>query len=151
MKKHIYHSLIALFGGLFGVSVLFLFYHLLSSAGFPSDPFPHTFLGYFLHYLLLVSLMEEGAKFLLIKRNIGQFPYGFFLGFGFGTGELFYRLIDGKMAGWVPILLHMLTAGIICFFIKQNRPVLGLVLAIVLHTAYNLTLIYAFPEVMMVK
>jgi len=76
MKKRIYHSLIAFFGGLFGVSVLYsIFYLLFDVAGF-GKPFPPTPLGIFLHILIINSFVEEGTKFLLIKQDIGQFPYG---------------------------------------------------------------------------
>ena len=138
MKKHLYNSLIAFFGGLFGVSVLFLIYHSISNAGLFTNPFPPTLFGYFLYYLLFISFIEEGTKFLLIKRDVGQFPYGFLLGFGFGTGELFYHLFEQKTASYGAILLHILTAGIICYFVKKNKPVLGLFIAVLIHTGFNL-------------
>jgi len=140
MKNHLYNSLIALFGGLFGVSVLFIVLHLISSkVGYLENVFPPTPLGEFLFILLVVSFIEEGTKFLLIKRDIGQFPYGFLLGFGFGIGESIVRYpsaIPIERSG--PIILHIITAGIICYFVKKNKPVLGLVIAIVIHTGYDL-------------
>ena len=138
MKRRIYNSLIAFAGGLFGVSTLFIIFYLIFDVAHFENPFPPTFLGIFFSILLLNSFIEEGTKFLLIKKSIGAWPYGFFLGFGFGTGEIFYRLYEGRIASYGAILLHILTAGIICFSVKQNRPALGLGLAIILHTAYNL-------------
>lgn len=143
MKKHLYNSSIAFFGGLFGVSILFIIYRLISNAGLFTNPFPPTLLGYFLYYLLFISFIEEGTKFLLIKKEIGQFPYGFLLGFGFGVGETILKLPFWEL-GVIPsfgipaILLHTITAGIICYFVKKNKPVLGLLIAVIIHTGFNL-------------
>jgi len=143
MKNHIYRSLIAFFGGLLGVSVLFIVYHLIFTVGRFESPFPATPLGNFLFILIVVSFVEEGTKFLLIKRDIGQFPYGFLLGFGFGTGEAtlkhsFWEYGTVSVARYPAIILHIITAGIICYFVKKNKPVLGLVIAIAIHTGFDL-------------
>jgi len=139
MKKNVYHSLIAFFGGLFGVSVLFIILHLITvNVGYLENAFPPTPLGRFLFILIVIGFIEEGVKFLLIKRDIGQFPYGFLLGFGFGTGELFYHLSEQRTASYGAVLLHIITAGIICYFVKKNKPVLGLAIAIAIHTGYDL-------------
>ena len=137
MKEHIYHSLIAFFGGLFGASLLFIIFYLIKS------PFPLTFWGSFLHILIINSFIEEGTKFLLIKRDIGQYPYGPLMGLGFGTGEAilvkpFWQselIFRGRLFA---TSLHIITAGIICYFIKKNKPVLGLLIAILVHTGYDL-------------
>jgi len=97
--------------------------------------------------LLLNSFIEEGTKFLLIKKNIGQFPYGFLLGLGFGLGEAIltrplweFGIVPGRR---IPaILLHIITAGILSYAIKKNKPVLGLLMAIILHTGFNLVAHY---------
>jgi RsiW-degrading membrane proteinase PrsW (M82 family) len=143
MKKYIYHSLIAFFGGLLGVSVLFIVYHLIFTVGRFENPFPATPLGNFLFILIVVSFVEEGVKFLLIKRDIGQFPYGFLLGFGFGTGEFilkypFWELETVFINRTNAIILHIITAGLLAYFIKKNRPVLGLAIAIAIHTGFDL-------------
>jgi len=136
------NSLIAFFGGLFGVSILFTLSYLIFNVGHFENPFSSTPLGIFLHFLILVSFIEEGTKFLLIKRNIGQFPYGFLLGFGFGVGETILKYPFSEF-GAVPIrrsgaiLLHIITAGILCYFIKKNKPILGLLITIVIHTGFN--------------
>lgn len=143
MRKHIYNILLAFFGGLFGVNIIFIIFYLLFDIAHFTSSFPLTPLGTFLHILIINSFIEEGTKFLLIKRDIGQFPYGFLLGFGFGIGEtiLKYPFIE---FGVIPIsrsgaiLLHIITAGIICYFIKKNKPVLGLLIAIIIHTGFNL-------------
>jgi len=144
MKNHLYNGLIAFFGGLFGVSVLFVILHLITvNVGYLENVFPPTPLGRFLFILIVIGFIEEGVKFLLIKRDIGQFPYGFLLGFGFGIGETVLKYPFWEL-GAVPvnrsgaIILHIITAGIICYFVKKNRPVLGLVIAIAIHTGYDL-------------
>ena len=143
MKKHIYNSLIGFFGGLFGVSVLFLIFYLIFDASGFENPFPPTFWGIFFHILLLNSFIEEGTKFLLIKRDIGQYPYGFLLGLGFGIGESILIYPFNESGGVFerripPILLHIITAGIIGYAIKKKRPILGLLIAIALHTGFDL-------------
>ena len=143
MKKHIYNSLIAFFGGLVGASVLFVIFCLLFDIAHLRSPFPLTPLGSFLHLLIINSFIEEGTKFLLIKRNIGKYPYGFILGFGFGTSEAILvqpfwqskQIFQGRLFA---TSLHIITAGIICYFIKKNKPILGLLIAIVIHTGYDL-------------
>ena len=144
MQKHLYNSLIAFFGGLFGVSVLFIILHLITiNVGYLENVFPPTPLGKFLFILIVVSFIEEGTKFLLIKRDIGQPPYGFLLGLGFGIGETilkypFWESIAAPAGRSGAVMLHIITAGIICYFVKKNRPVLGLAIAIAIHTGFDL-------------
>jgi len=142
MKEHFYHSLIAFFGGLFGASLLFIIFYLIKS------PFPLTFWGSFLHILIINSFIEEGTKFLLIKRDIGQYPYGPLMGLGFGTGEAilvkpFWQselIFRGRLFA---TSLHIITAGIICYFIKKDKPILGLLMAIMIHAGYDLIVYWA--------
>ncbi|MHA1707317.1 MAG: hypothetical protein ACTSUX_14670, partial [Promethearchaeota archaeon] len=82
---------------------------------------------------------EEGIKFLLMKRGIGKYPYGFLLGLGFGLSEStlvkpFWSFPGREFA----ILLHIITAGIICYFIKKKKPISGLLISIIIHTGYDL-------------
>jgi len=65
------------------------------------------------------------------------------LGLGFGTGEsiLIHPFTEsgGIFERRIPaILLHIITAGIIGYAIKKKRPILGLLIAITLHTGFNL-------------
>jgi len=142
------NSLTAFFGGLFGVTVLFVLSYLIFNVAHFKNPFSSTFWGIFFSILILNSFIEEGTKFLLIKKNIGQFPYGFLLGFGFGMGETILKYPFSEF-GAVPIrrsgaiLLHIITAGIICYFIKKNKPILGFLIAITLHTGFNLIVNWA--------
>ena len=72
-------------------SKIIAFWYLANSVGHFENPFSATLWGYFLFFLIYASVIEEGTKFLLIKRNVGQFPYGFLLGLGFGIGETVLR------------------------------------------------------------
>jgi len=146
-KNKLYYSLVAFFGGLFGVSIIFIVFYLIFDVARLENPFPPTFWGIFFSILLLNSFIEEGTKFLLIKKNIGQFPYGFLLGLGFGLGEAVlvrplreFGIVSERR---IPaILLHIITAGILSYAIKKNKPVLGLLMAIILHTGFNLVAHY---------
>lgn len=137
----IYNSLIAFFGGLFGVSLLFILFYLIFNVAHFKNLLHLVFYGYLLTYLCY-SFIEEGTKFLLIKQDIGQFPYGFLLGFGFGIGESmlkhpfweFGAIPVGRLGA---ILLHIITTGIICYFIHKKKPILGLLIATIIHTGYN--------------
>jgi len=148
MKEHFYHSLIAFFGGLFGATVLFIIFYLIFAITYSKSPFPLTFWGSFFHILIINSFIEEGTKFLLIKRDIGQYPYGPLMGLGFGTGEAilvkpFWQselIFRGRLFA---TSLHIITAGIICYFVKKNKPVLGLLIAILVHTGYDLIVYWA--------
>ena len=147
-KNKLYYGLIAFFGGLFGVSIIFIVFYLIFDVARLENPFPPTFWGVFFSISLLNSFIEEGTKFLLIKRNIGQFPYGFLLGLGFGLGEAIltrplweFGIVSERR---IPaILLHIIAAGILSYAIKKNKPALGLLTAITLHTGFNLVAYYA--------
>lgn len=143
MKNRFYNSLIAFFGGLFAASVIFVLFYLIFNVAHLKNPFPATPLGIFLYFLIFASFIEEGAKFLLIKKDIGKFPYGFLLGFGFGIGETLLKYPLSEFGAVLAsrsgaILLHIITAGIICYFIKKNKPLLGLLIAIIIHTGFNM-------------
>jgi RsiW-degrading membrane proteinase PrsW (M82 family) len=138
MKQCTHNSLIAILGGLLAVSVLSILSYLIFDVADIGKPFPATPFGIFLHYLILVALLEEGIKFLLIKKNIGKYPYGFLLGFGFGVGEVLFKYsMPEWWRGTGCILLHTITAGIIVYFIMKKKPVLGLVIVVLIHLAYN--------------
>ena len=142
IRKHFYNSLIAFFGGVCGISVLFVI--LFFPAPFISALFPVAFAGIFL-CALFNGLIEEGTKFLLIKKwEIGKYPFGFLLGFSWAGTEIFLRYFSQKLhllnfinVGMV-VFLQIITAGIICYFVKKNKPLLGLFIAIALHTGFNI-------------
>jgi len=144
VKKHLYHSLIAFFGGLFGATILFIVSFLIFNVTHSESPFLSLPFGRFWDVLLVAAILEEGIKFLLIKRGIGKYPYGFLLGLGFGLIEStlakpFWNFPGREFA----ILLHVMTAGIICYFVKKNKPMLGLVIAIIIHAGYDLIVVWA--------
>lgn len=148
MRKCFYNSLIAFFGGLFGASILFIVFYLLYEVGGLESPFLHLPFGKFWDILFIAGVLEEGMKFLLIKRNIGQYPYGFILGLGFGTSEAILRypfweskaIFQGRI---ITVSLHIITAGIIAYFIRENKPILGLLVAVFIHTGFDLAVNWA--------
>jgi len=92
--------------------------------------------------LLSAGVLEEGIKFLLIKRDIGKYPYGYLLGFGFGLFESvfvqpFWIDISAFCSRTASVLMHMGTAFLICYFVKKNKSIRGLLIAIIIHTAWN--------------
>lgn len=147
-ESHLRRSLLAFFGGLFGISALLAFWYLANAMGRFGNPFAATLWGYFLFFLIYAGAIEEGIKFLLIKRNIGRFPYGFLLGLGFGIGETMLRYPFSEFGPaperrWEAVLLHVITAGILCYFVKKNKPVLGLAMAIAIHTGFDVFIQWA--------
>ena len=138
MKEYSHHALIAFLGGLLAAGGLFLLSYVVFDLAHIPKPFPATPIGIFLHLLILVALIEEGAKFLLIRRGIGKYPYGYLLGFGFGISEaLLTYPISEVWRGTGSTLLHIVTVGIIAYFIMKKRPGLGLAIAIVIHLGYD--------------
>ncbi len=145
MKNYIYTILIAFFGGVCGFSTLYVLFFLSNYLVFIF--LPPVFLWIF-SFLLFNSFVEEGTKFLLIKKwEIGKFPYGFFLGLGWGGTENFMHYLAkdvelNSISSSMVIGLHIITAGVICYFIKKNKPISGLLIAITIHTGFNLFIRY---------
>ena len=134
MGRIIRNILLAFLGGFFLASFLFI----VLNAGHLKNPFPPTLFGNLLFFLIFVGFIEEGAKFLAIKWGLGQYPYSYLLGLGFGAGETIVRGIPFIPWRIGAMGLHVITAGIIGYSIKKNKPVLGLVIAILFHTGFNL-------------
>lgn len=139
-----YNSIIALLGGVCGFSVLYsLFFFINRFLAFLIVFLP-TGLWLFLTLTIFNCLCEEGTKFLLIKKwTIGKFPYGFLLGLSWGVVEIFIHYIAkdvqlNPINSSMVIGLQIITAGIICYFVKKNKPIFGLFIAIILHTGFNL-------------
>jgi len=138
-KQYICNILMAFFGGLFGATVLFIVSFLIFNVAHLESPFLSLPFGKFWDILLVAAILEEGIKFLLIKRGIGEYPYGFILGLGFGLSESTFAKPFWSFPGReFAILLHIATATTLAYFIKKKKPVLGLLVAITLHTGYDL-------------
>ena len=138
MKERLCNSIMAILSGLLTVGGLFLLSYLVFDLAHIPKPFPPTPIGIFLHLLILVALIEECSKFLLIRKGMGKYPYGYLLGLGFGVGEtLLIYPISEVWRGTGSTLLHIITAGIIAYFIMKKRPTLGLMIAIAIHLGYN--------------
>lgn len=127
-------------------------------------------ISYILNMFLGVALTEELLKFSVIKINILKHPqfdepvdamvYMIIAGLGFAAGENTLILLPVKSPFWSQIFqvslirflgatfLHALSCGILGFFIglsffkKDKKFVpLGLLLAVLLHGFYNLSII----------
>ncbi len=114
--------------------------------------------------LIFLAISEEIFKFIFIYRlcldEKGQkniFWDSLFVGFGFSLLELTFKIwgeaenaIDFLRFDYLGIMLiHILTAGIIGFFLARKWPILmkisvGLGIALILHLAYNALVIYIF-------
>ena len=142
MKK-IYNYLLAFFGGVLGVSLLYIVFA-------PFCFFPSLVVSTTLWLTLLsAGFLEEGIKFLLINRDIGKYPYGYLLGFGFGLFESifvhpFWIDIFAFRGRTLAILMHMGTAFLICYFVKKKKPIRGLLIAIAIHTLWNVFWVVLF-------
>jgi len=88
--------------------------------------------------ILFSPLYEELGKYLSIKIWKIETFYGFFFGFGWGLLEAIIHYVNREIpASIYPILIHIATAMILCYFIKRKKPIFGLITAIVLHVGYN--------------
>ncbi len=145
MKKRICDILIAIIGGLVGFGALYLISRGLFLRTLHLES---LWLSIFWIYQILInSILEEGIKFLSLKRWKILHPYGFFLGFGWGGMEIFTHYL-AKDRGLnavntaLVLMLQVITAGILCYFIKKKKPALGLLITIAIHTGFNLLIVW---------
>lgn len=145
MREKIYNILNALFWGIGGFTIAYiilesLFYfgseiiELIIHKDLQLQILIALSYGYILTYLGN-SLVEEGVRFLVIKKWHIFNPYGLILGLGWELTENLIRYPEDM--GKIP-LLHIVNAGIICYFVKKNKPILGFVIAFIIHTGWNL-------------
>jgi len=145
MKEKIYNILFALFWGIAGFSIAFLiieglFYsnEIIIDFLFRYSLYSQALIGILFAYLLTYfgnSLVEEGIRFFIIKKLRIINPYSFLLGLSWGLTENLYRYSED--IGRIP-LLHIFNAGIICYFVKKNKPTLGFIIAFIIHTGWNI-------------
>jgi len=148
-------KILAVCGGMLAGSLLFLFWF------FIRNPFHHTPIESFFSFFLLAGFLEEAVKFLILKQTVKQWQYGILVGLGFGTIESIFKAPEllhavgpakDNIAFWAiiaacviarmaPMLMHSTYTGLLSFYtIKKNRPVFGLILAVLLHTLYDVAL-----------
>jgi len=143
--ERICNILIAVIGGIVGFGALYLisrglFLKVLHLGSF-------WFSIFWIYQILLNSILEEGVKFLSLKGWKILHPYGFFLGLGWGGMEIFTHYL-AKDVGLnavnttAVLTLQILTAGILCYFIKKKRPILGLLITVAIHTGFNILIIW---------
>ncbi len=141
MKKRICNILIAIIGGLVGFGVLYLISREIFLKILHLES---VWLSIFwIYQILLNSVLEEGVKFLSLKGWKILHPYGFFLGLGWGGMEIFAHYsakdiqLNAANTGAV-LILQIITAGILCYFIKKKKSVLGLFITTTIHIGFNL-------------
>lgn len=145
MKKRICNVLIAVIGGFVGFGASYLISRGLFLKALHLESFWLSI--FWIYQILLNSFIEEGVKFLSLKGWKILHPYGFFLGLGWGGMEIFTHYL-AKDVGLnavnttAVLTLQILTAGILCYFIKKKRPILGLLITVAIHTGFNILIIW---------
>jgi len=127
------------------------------------------FLVMFLHFLLVVALVEESSKYVAVRVSVygsrefnepmDGLVYGAIAGLGFAAPEnLLYVLSRGVALGIIRAVLsvpgHALWGAIIGYYlafqklkIDRNAGLRGLILAVTLHTIFDYGLVAAEPSV----
>ena len=145
MKKRICNVLIAVIGGFVGFGASYLISRGLFLKALHLESFWLSI--FWIYQILINSALEEGVKFLSLKGWKILHPYGFFLGLGWGGMEIFIYYL-GKEAqlnvanATTVLVLQILTAGILCYFIKKKKPILGLLITIAIHTGFNFLIVW---------
>jgi RsiW-degrading membrane proteinase PrsW (M82 family) len=124
-------------------------------------------LGLFLHFLLVVALVEESSKYLAVRASVYRsrefnepmdgLVYGAIAGLGFAAPEnLLYVLSRGATLGVVRAILsvpgHALWGSIIGYYLFRQRftgdrrsGFVGLSAAVILHTIFDYGLVGLDP------
>ncbi len=139
------NTLIAFLAGIIGFGILFLVFEFIIRITGLNALGSLPLLSAHLTESLFNGLSEELGKFLSIKSWKIENPYSISFGLGWSGIESFTRhLARGDVHSLSvrisPTILQIITAMIICYFIKRKRPVLGLIAAIVIHTGYDFLL-----------
>ena len=149
MKEKIYNILLALFWGISGYTFALIVLESLFYLGIEIIELTiyKDFLlqiqvlllyGYILTYFGN-SFVEEIIRFIIIKKLRIINPYGLLFGLSWGGIESIYRFSErGGEFGYSPILMHMLTSVIVCYFVKKNKATLGFIIAFLMHTSWNM-------------
>ena len=126
--------LVTFFAGVIGFGLLFLILVLITIK-------LNSIENYFFILALPVifsPLYEELGRYFSILIWKIKVSYSFFFGFGWGALEAIVRYINkGISVSVYPILIHIIAAIILCYFINKKKPVLGLLMAIAIHSGYN--------------
>ena len=121
----------------------------------------------FLHFLLVVALVEESSKYLAVRASAYSSPefnepmdglvYGAIAGLGFAAPEnLMYVLSRGVGLGIIRAVLsvpgHALWGSIIGYYLARQKlaparslGLVGLSVAVILHTAFDYGLVGTAP------
>ncbi len=118
-------------------------------------PEPDNLLILIPYLIITVGFVEEGIKFLLVSRW-GKFPYYcIFLGLGYALFEMLFTdilMVIGirGFAGLVDFgfwyrhsfgfVIQIILTMTIAYFIKKNKPVLGLTTTTLIHAGIDILL-----------
>ncbi|MBU4339094.1 hypothetical protein KKD57_06115 [Patescibacteria group bacterium] len=121
--------LVTFFAGIIGFGLLFLILVLIT---IKLNSIENNFFILALPVVFSPLYEELGKYFSILIWKI-KVSYSFFFGFGWGALEAI---------SVYPILIHIIAAIILCYFIKKKKPVLGLLMAIAIHSGYNYLLYF---------
>jgi len=141
----------------FGVGAMGAIFLSVFSLFFKSPlPDPKNLLIVIPFFIFAVGFVEEGIKFLLVKRW-GEFPYYcLFLGLGYAFFEQYVRngipyIIDNGFKVlfstyfWIKpsfgFFMQIVLTFILAYFIKKNKSFFGLTIATLIHAYFDI-LIY---------
>ena len=157
MKKIITFLVLGMIG-----AVAALFLEIIFSLAFPEKVITIDYFQKFTPFLLLVAIIEEFFKVSLLQKGLSlasekELPrMGIFLGLGFGMSELIVRNSYGQgdfsLGQLSALLVHILTASLAGYILsRKNTPdlwqaALAFLSALIIHLAYNLSIIYLFAE-----
>ncbi|MBU4351432.1 hypothetical protein KKF47_03540 [Patescibacteria group bacterium] len=131
--------LVTFFAGIIGFGLLFLILVLIT---IKINSIENNFFILALPVIFSPLYEELGRYFSILIWKI-KVSYSFFFGFGWGVLEAIVRYINkGISVSVYPILIHIIAAIILCYFINKKKPVLGLLTAIAIHSGYNYLLYF---------
>jgi len=111
--------------------------------------FPTDTLAIIIISTILFCLTEEVSKFVPLKLNLFKTNHiwiGLFVGFGFAMLENFTYLYNRNavLHNRIPsTILHIITGMIMGYFVSKKKSWIGLLLAIILHCAFNFYLTFS--------
>jgi len=129
--------LLSFLAGIIGFGILFLLLVLITTK---LDVFENYFFILALP-IIFNPLYEELGKYLSILIWKIETFYGFFFGFGWGLTESVITYINRDIVLVYSIPIHIITSIILCYFIKKEKSILGLLTAITIHLGYNFFII----------
>ena len=131
------NALLSFLAGIIGFGILFLFLVLITTK---LDNLENNF--FIISIPILFSpLYEELGKYLSILIWKIETFNSFFFGFSWGLTESVITYINRDIVLIYSIPIHIITSIILCYFIKKEKSILGLSIAITIHLGYNFLMV----------